>query len=195
MTFGTAINLTFELHFVVPNLPLETSPSNSENKDVLMSQTPEANHRVFRAGVGAMIINNQGKVLAFERIDVKDCWQLPQGGLEGNELPANAVVRELNEETGLTVDDVELLAEHPNWLAYEFPPEVRAKKLYRGQVQKWFLFRLVTSEKNIRLDHFEQQEFVAWRWMTIKELSGCTVSFKSGLYERVAQGFADYLAR
>ena len=35
---------------------------------------------IFRANVGiALVKNNQ--ILIFERADVKDAWQLPQGGL------------------------------------------------------------------------------------------------------------------
>ena len=36
---------------------------------------------VFRANVGAVIINEEGYVLAFERLKIKGAWQFPQGGL------------------------------------------------------------------------------------------------------------------
>ncbi len=45
----------------------------------------------FRAGVGAVIINDAGLVLALARTDIPDAWQLPQGGLEADEEPLQAV--------------------------------------------------------------------------------------------------------
>ena len=95
----------------------------------------------FRAGVGAIILNEDGKVLGLERKDIPDAWQMPQGGLEENETPEQAVKREVCEETGIEASNLELIASTPGWLAYELPEEARSKKIGRGQVQRWFLFR------------------------------------------------------
>ena len=38
--------------------------------------------QAFRAGVGAVILNADGKVLFFERRDIPGTWQMPQGGLK-----------------------------------------------------------------------------------------------------------------
>ena len=87
----------------------------------------------FRANVGIILYNPAGQVLAFERADRPGQWQLPQGGLGKNEEPLAAALRELEEETGLRPSQVELVGEHPRWLAYELPPEARRKKTGRGQ--------------------------------------------------------------
>jgi len=150
---------------------------------------------VFRASVGAVIINTSGEVLALERKGIKDAWQMPQGGLDVEEEPYDAVLREVREETGLTVTDIELLEEYPEWLAYELPDNMRSKKLGRGQVQKWFLFRLVSSENAIQLDHDFHPEFSAWKWMTLTDLAVVTVPFRQRIYERLAEGFKVYLAK
>ncbi|HEY6416536.1 MAG TPA: NUDIX domain-containing protein, partial [Acidimicrobiales bacterium] len=68
-------------------------------------------------------------------------WQLPQGGIEGDEEPVDALWRELREETGLTADDVHVVAELPEWLGYALPTEYRSPKTGLGQVHKWFLLR------------------------------------------------------
>lgn len=151
-------------------------------------------YNVFRAGTGAVIINTSGEVLGLERFHVKDAWQLPQGGIEENEEPLDAVYREVHEETGLERKDLQLLGEYPDWLAYELPAEMRSGKHGRGQVQKWFLFRLTSPERNIRLDAFPDPEFSAWRWMSFEELIDVTISFRRSVYQHLADYFSEYLA-
>lgn len=148
---------------------------------------------VFRASTGALILNQDGKVLALERLYIKDAWQLPQGGLEENESPVDAIYREIREETGLNDRDLQLLAEHPEWLAYELPEEMQSDKLGRGQVQKWFVFRLNSSEDNINLETDGHQEFAAWKWMKFDKLIMITVPFRKSIYQRIADYFSDYL--
>jgi hypothetical protein len=55
----------------------------------------------------------------------------------------------LREET--SISSVQLLAEAPRWLAYDFPPEVRARLSsywgqYKGQAQRWFLFQFTGDD-------------------------------------------------
>ena len=48
-----------------------------------------------------------------------DVWQFPQGGIDENENPKSAILRELEEEIG--TKDVEFIATYPKWLNYDFP--------------------------------------------------------------------------
>jgi ADP-ribose pyrophosphatase YjhB (NUDIX family) len=57
---------------------------------------------LFTLGAFAVIYNQEGRVLLCHRRDM-DAWNLPGGGLEPGELPNEAVVREVREETGLDV--------------------------------------------------------------------------------------------
>jgi 8-oxo-dGTP diphosphatase len=57
---------------------------------------------VFTIGAFAIILDRQGRVLLCHRGDM-DAWDLPGGGVESGELPTEAVVREVMEETGLEV--------------------------------------------------------------------------------------------
>ncbi len=57
---------------------------------------------MFTIGAFAIIFNAQGQVLLSHRRDV-DMWNLPGGGMESRELPTEAVIREVMEETGLEV--------------------------------------------------------------------------------------------
>jgi putative (di)nucleoside polyphosphate hydrolase len=144
----------------------------------------------FRASVGACVVDAEGHVLALKRRGVSDnAWQMPQGGIEADETPRQAVLRELREETGLQPADVELLAEHPDWLVYELPPDFRKPKVGRGQAQKWFLLRART-EAIVRPDG---EEFDDYAWMTPTELMPHVVAFRRPVYDRVLAHFADEL--
>ncbi len=95
----------------------------------------------FRAGTVAVGTNSTGRILAFERSDVPDQWQLPQGGIDAGEAPVDGALRELEEETGLTKNQVRLLDEYPEWTVYEWPDHVK-KNGRRGQAQRWFFFEM-----------------------------------------------------
>ncbi len=141
----------------------------------------------FRANAGAVIINSKGQVLAFERSDTKDAWQFPQGGIDYDEEPFVTIKREIFEETGIKADDnLELVAEHPEWLVYEFPRHTRPKGWSRGQAQKWFLFKVKNDDIKPDLQRAESPEFVAWKWTDIDEVVEQMIFFKKPVYEKVA---------
>jgi putative (di)nucleoside polyphosphate hydrolase len=85
----------------------------------------------FRANVGAVICAG-GRILALERSDIPDAWQMPQGGLKPSEEPPQAALREIEEETGLPPASLEPIGAFPQLLTYELPPKLRSKKTGRG---------------------------------------------------------------
>jgi putative (di)nucleoside polyphosphate hydrolase len=146
----------------------------------------------FRANVGAVVADARGRVLALQRSGRVGAWQLPQGGLDEGEEPPQAALRELEEETGLSADDVELVAEHPRWLAYELPEEFRNSRTGRGQVQKWFLFRLRDGTE-IDLSRAEAGEFDDHKWTTLRALAAEVWFVRRDVYEQLADAFAQNL--
>ena len=98
----------------------------------------------YRPNVGVVVFNKEKKVLMCARADCADMqWQFPQGGIDANEKPLAAAVRELKEETNIS--SVDFVAKLQEPLRYDFPPQVLAKQKYRGssfvgQEQYWFLF-------------------------------------------------------
>jgi putative (di)nucleoside polyphosphate hydrolase len=139
----------------------------------------------FRAGVGIVVLDARGRALALERSAVRGGWQLPQGGIEGDEEPVDALWRELREETGLTADDVHVVAELPEWLGYELPAEYRSPKTGLGQVHKWFLLRTQGDDPPVRTGTMPGAEFRAWRWVDLAELAEQTVAFRRPVYRRL----------
>jgi putative (di)nucleoside polyphosphate hydrolase len=141
----------------------------------------------FRSGVGMIILDEQGRALALERADRPKAWQLPQGGIEDDESPMEALWRELREETGLTQTHVSAFAEVPEWLGYELPPEARSAKTGRGQVHKWFILRALTAELPVNLPQDGDREFQSWRWVDLEKLAEQVVAFRQPVYRRLAQ--------
>ncbi len=140
----------------------------------------------FRPNVGIMVANGRGQVLWARRIG-QDAWQFPQGGINRDETPEEALYRELVEEIGLQANDVELLATTRGWLRYKLPKRfIRkgSKPICIGQKQKWFLLRLVGTEDRIRFDIDEKPEFDGWRWVSYWYPMGNVVAFKREVYRK-----------
>ncbi|HSM43527.1 MAG TPA: RNA pyrophosphohydrolase [Acidimicrobiia bacterium] len=149
----------------------------------------------FRAGVGLLVSNPAKHVLALERIDVPGSWQAPQGGIGEGEEPRAAAERELYEETRIPWEAVDLVDEHPQWLAYELPAHARSKKTGLGQVQKWFLLHYRGSDSNIRLDTGgDEKEFAGWRWMPMGHLVSAVWEVRRPVYQDLALRWKDHFA-
>jgi putative (di)nucleoside polyphosphate hydrolase len=146
----------------------------------------------FRAGVGAVVVNSSGLVLALERADIPDAWQLPQGGLENGEEPLQAAFREIAEETGITQTDLELLDAYPEPLVYELPANARSEKTGRGQVQYWFLFGFHGSDDAV--DVRSGAEFRAWKWMSFQSLLHTAADFRQPVYRKLADRFRPHVS-
>jgi putative (di)nucleoside polyphosphate hydrolase len=156
----------------------------------------------YRPNVGILLINRAGLVWVGRRADAPGdmegagvWWQMPQGGIDPGEDIVEAARRELREETGIVSADV--LAVTVDWLAYDFPPEVRAKKRFghRGQQQKWVAMRFTGQDAEIDITppDPEMVEFDAWKWVAHETLATNIVAFKRDIYVEVVAEFSKLL--
>ena len=150
----------------------------------------------YRPCVGVMLANAAGQVFVGQRADRADAaWQMPQGGIDDDEAPLPAALRELTEETGITPDLVRIEGETTDWLTYDFPSEIAAarwKGKYRGQAQKWFLVRFLGRDDQIDLAT-EHPEFTEWQWVSPEDVLERIVPFKREVYARVLEEFGGLL--
>ncbi|MEP4248258.1 RNA pyrophosphohydrolase [Tateyamaria sp.] len=159
--------------------------------------TPEQIAKLpYRLNVGVMVLNADGQVWVGQRKDnSRDAWQMPQGGIDKGEDPRAAALRELEEETGITPDLVDVVSESSDWIPYELPHDLIPKLWkgkYRGQKQKWFLLRFSGSDSQVNIAT-EEPEFSAWRWMPVVELPDAIVPFKRDVYVAVLAAFSAHL--
>ena len=150
----------------------------------------------YRPAAGIMLLNREAKVFVAQRLDSSlEAWQMPQGGLDEGEDPQAGALRELEEETGIRSELVEILARAPAELYYDLPDDLLGKiwkGRYRGQNQHWFLARFLGRDEDVNIETAEP-EVRAWKWAEPGELPAMIVPFKKKLYEQVLEAFADWL--
>jgi putative (di)nucleoside polyphosphate hydrolase len=169
---------------------------------------PDRESLPYRDCVGTAVFNAEGLVFIGRRKPEEDPedtsehaapWQMPQGGIDKGEVPADAAYRELFEET--SIKSVELIAEAPEWIYYDLPDEalgIALKGKYRGQRQRWFAFRFTGNESEINVTSpgaGHPAEFDRWRWEKLENLPDLIVPFKRDAYIEVVKAFRDVPAK
>ena len=140
----------------------------------------------FRPNVGIILMNQAQRVFWAQRSG-NDGWQFPQGGMNTDETPEEAMYRELREEVGLDPAQVEVLGSTRTWLRYRLPERFirrHCNPLCIGQKQRWFMLRLVSSDERLRFDLADEPEFDRVRWVDFWRPVNEVIYFKRRVYAR-----------
>ncbi|SIS86214.1 RNA pyrophosphohydrolase [Neptunomonas antarctica] len=151
----------------------------------------------FRPNVGIILANPLGQVLWARRIG-QDAWQFPQGGINPDETPEQAMYRELREEIGLGANDVEVVAVTRGWLRYRLPRRMirrHSHPICVGQKQKWFLLRMLSQDDAVAIDKTDSPEFDGWQWVSYWYPLGQVISFKREVYRKAMKELSPKLSR
>ena len=140
-----------------------------------------------------MILNTNKEILVGRRLDhPSGYWQMPQGGIDDNENPKEAVWREMMEEIG--TNKAELIKISNQWINYDIPSET-LKTLpwghkYIGQTQKWFAFDFLGEDDDINV-RTDNPEFSEWKWARMNSIVDSIVPFKRDVYSIILEEFKD----
>ena len=138
----------------------------------------------YRRCVGMMILNEKNEILVGKRIDhPSGHWQMPQGGIDENEDPEQAVWREMKEEIGC--DQFQVVTRTSELLRYDFPKEATFSltKTYLGQDQRWFLCQFYKDQAP-SLKKASSPEFQDLAWVSTDFVLQEVVSWKRDLYRK-----------
>ena len=147
----------------------------------------------YRKCVGMMILNSNKEILVGRRLDhPSGYWQMPQGGIDDNENPKEAVWREMLEEIG--TNKAELIKISNQWINYDIPSETLKTlpwgDIYIGQTQKWFAFLFLGEDNDINVGT-DNPEFSEWKWTRMNSIVDSIVPFKRDVYAKILEEFKD----
>ena len=152
-----------------------------------------SNKNLYRPNVGIVIFNSKKKIWCGRRlgINTKDAWQLPQGGIDDNESPLEAAVREAYEETG--IQSIKKISKIDEWIKYELPKDIAKNKWngkFIGQMQKWFLFQFYGNDDEINININKKAEFSEWKWEKDIYIQRNVAEFRKNVYKKVFTKFS-----
>ncbi|NNE58849.1 MAG: RNA pyrophosphohydrolase [Hellea sp.] len=153
------------------------------------------NDRPYRPCVGMVIFNSEGLVWLGRRARESGpyVWQFPQGGVDPGETPVFAAIRETEEETGISVQNLAPLGRIEGELYYDYPADIEQNvrtRRWRGQRQSWFATRFTGVDSDVDLNAQTPPEFSQWRWGTLAETLNLVVPFKRRVYSHLIQEFS-----
>jgi len=150
----------------------------------------------YRLNVGIILCNAEGRLFWAKRIG-QHSWQFPQGGIQRDESPEQAMFRELAEEVGLRPEHVQIIGSTRGWLRYRLPRRLVRQDCSQaciGQKQIWFLLRMRCDEAAVQLNLSERPEFDHWQWVDYWYPLRAVVPFKRHVYWRALHELAPLLS-
>ncbi len=143
---------------------------------------------LYRPNAAAILQRPSGQILIAERLNVRNAWQFPQGGVDDGEDMETGLYRELEEEIGVRRDLIKIRLTRTGY-RYAFTKGRLKYGIYGGQEQTYFLCDYFGKDKDIRLDA-HHQEFGRWKWINPTDFKLKWVpKFKRHVYHQVFKDF------
>lgn len=149
--------------------------------------------KTYRPNVGVALFNKDGLVLVCKRDGKNDVlardkhWQMPQGGIDGDETPLEAAYREIKEETNIEPSSMEFLKQALQAYRYDYPE--KHFRRYKGQEQTWVALMFTGNDSEIDVINCPDRCFSAWRWERLENTPDLVVDFKKPSYEGAVKAF------
>lgn len=125
---------------------------------------------MYRKGVSALIINSKSEFLLVNLQSFEEkYYAIPGGGIDEGETAEDTVYREINEELGITKDNLKLLGKCKNPLKFKFK-EIKLSrdgKKYTGSERTFFALKFIGSESDIKINTMEVRKY---KWVSYKDL-------------------------
>ncbi len=127
---------------------------------------------LYRPNVAVLMYKfgkNGREIFIVERQDRETHWQLPQGGLDGQDIAA-AGAKELREESG--AQNFKIIKVYKNLYHYQFNKETGKYPLqrhfgYRGQRQSLLIAEFQGEDAELRVNYWDHR---SWRWIEEENL-------------------------
>jgi putative (di)nucleoside polyphosphate hydrolase len=147
----------------------------------------------LRPNVCMLVYNSKGQLFMGERLGKPEHWQFPQGGVEPGQSLKKNVLRELQEEIGITDKHigsiVKLRARH-RYLWSRIPSY--AKGRWAGQRQTFWLVEFIGRDSDIDLASSDEPEFSRWRWCGVRTVRKLAAPVRLAGYEQALAEFSDF---
>jgi 8-oxo-dGTP diphosphatase len=113
----------------------------------------------MQVGSGCLFCDDLGRILLVKPV-YKDPWEIPGGGVEANESPLDACIREVREELGLELQTARLRS-----VDYRRPVEG-----VRGDALRFVFYGGVLSSDDTARFELQSTELSEWRFVSPDDL-------------------------
>lgn len=138
---------------------------------------------ILTAGCGLLVFNENQEVLMELRTDYQS-WGFPGGAMELGESFEETAKRELEEETGLIIDEMKLLEVMSGKDTYrEYP---NGDKLYDITA----IFEVRRYHGKLKIRDFESKEL---RWFSLKEIPENLSPMTEKYWDKIQKYYQEYL--